>query len=90
MIIKDRESKDFVIIGPGVDYCSLHEHNPSKYTKMRITTLCYTELRRATVVISTFSEGKWDTSEYVTDEVYKENYNRIVSFLGKKTTETVY
>ena len=90
MIIKDQESKDFVILGPGVDYCSLHEHNPSEYTEMRITTLCYNRLRIATVVISTFSEGKWDTSEYVTDEVYKENYNRIVAFLGKKTTETIY
>ena len=90
MIIKDENGKDFVILGPGVDYCSLHEHNPSEYTQMRITTLCYNSLGRATVVISTFSEGKWDTSEYVTDEVYKENYNKVLSFLGKENQETIF
>lgn len=90
MIIKDKIGADFLIIGPVVDYCSLHEHNPSIYTQIRITTLCYSKEKKPSVVISTFSEGVWDTSEYFTNEVYQENYNKVIAFLGKKNQDTLY
>lgn len=85
MIIQYEGNPDFIVLGPGGHYCSLHEHAPSAYTQMRITTLCYNSSREAIVVISTFSEGKWYTSAYVTDEVYKESYNKFLAFLCKES-----
>lgn len=84
MIIKGKNEKDYCILDDSSSYVSLHEYNPSEYTQARITTVCYGSNNNwHHVVITTFSEGRWDTSVYVTDEVYKETFSKILGFIAQ-------
>lgn len=89
MIIKSKTKKDFVVLEPATDFVSLHEFNPSPFTEIRITTIYYAPNKPFyTVNIATLSERKWDLYNYYSEEVYEENYKKILDFIRYTNTDT--
>lgn len=88
MIIKDPNSKDYVVLAPDSEFIGYYQFNPSAVTQIRITHIFWGK-DKPYVQVSCLITGIWSSDCFYSFEVFQDNMAAIRKFLDNQQTKAV-